>query len=539
MKTKQPLLIISITFVFLLACQALTQQLPGNELSSVTATPQATPTLEPITEKTLAGLIVQSPTFGSGPGPYMGDYPIFGLGIVNQEGQLIEFAESGQMVGYSRSSPYIVYQAFDYSSGGNGRLRSFNVETGETININDDLNGNKNIITWLPDAPSRFIYKNDLEAYLFEAYGYFEGEEILLADASNGDVSLLLEHTFQSTISPDQAAIAYTAGELMYGQADNTQEGAGCFHPYMYDIGTLTSTPVDLSSLSETPTCVGYPQWSPDGKTIAWDGYFGNQTFRLILFDVETGNGKIYGEIPGYTGGSQFPSGWNMDQAPFWIDENTIWTANYEINIKTGETSSPREVPKDDGEYVPKPISRNDGRLTASLNPEGIVEIKDLNDQLLASYALEDIYIGDKSNANFTSEQYRTYIIDWSPFAPPGGVVSIIPTPEPSPTSPPPAFTCKGAPRARLQIGDVGRVTFTDGTKTILRSSPETNAGDNTIDRLPEGTEFEVIGGPVCYPRPGRRDAYVYWEIKVPTRNNKTGWAAEGDQNTYYIEPWR
>ncbi|MCQ3954934.1 MAG: hypothetical protein DPW15_16990, partial [Chloroflexi bacterium] len=85
------------------------------------------------------------------------------------------------------------------------------------------------------------------------------------------------------------------------------------------------------------------------------------------------------------------------------------------------------------------------------------------------------------------------------------------------------------------RVGDAARITFTDGASTLLRSKPE--AGDNVVDKLPEGTEFEIIGGPVCYPRPGRNDSYVYWEILVASRNNRTGWVAEGDLNGYYIEP--
>ena len=81
-----------------------------------------------------------------------------------------------------------------------------------------------------------------------------------------------------------------------------------------------------------------------------------------------------------------------------------------------------------------------------------------------------------------------------------------------------------------------GRITFTDGTSTFLRSEPE--GGNNIVDKLPEGTEFEIIGGPMCVQRPGRSDAYVYWKIVVPSRKNRSGWVAEGDANNYYLEPW-
>ena len=85
-------------------------------------------------------------------------------------------------------------------------------------------------------------------------------------------------------------------------------------------------------------------------------------------------------------------------------------------------------------------------------------------------------------------------------------------------------------------MGVTGRVTYTDGQTIRLRSAPE--AGDNVIDQLPEGTEFEVIDGPVCTPRIDRTDAFVYWKVKVPTRNGISGWLAEGTFNAYFIEPW-
>ena len=104
-------------------------------------------------------------------------------------------------------------------------------------------------------------------------------------------------------------------------------------------------------------------------------------------------------------------------------------------------------------------------------------------------------------------------------------------TPEPSST---PAFSCPLAPNPRVKVGDLARITFTTGQKTRLRSVPE--AGDNVIAMLAEGTEFKIIGGPACYLRPGRNDAYVYWKVSV-TSNSQEGWLSEGDSDSYFIEP--
>lgn len=104
-------------------------------------------------------------------------------------------------------------------------------------------------------------------------------------------------------------------------------------------------------------------------------------------------------------------------------------------------------------------------------------------------------------------------------------------TPEPTST---PAFSCPLAPKPRVKVGDNARITFTNGQKTRLRSAPE--AGDNMVAMLAEGTEFEIIDGPVCYLRSGTNQAYVYWKIFVAS-NSQEGWLAEGDSDSYYVEP--
>ncbi|MCI0616979.1 SH3 domain-containing protein [bacterium] len=114
---------------------------------------------------------------------------------------------------------------------------------------------------------------------------------------------------------------------------------------------------------------------------------------------------------------------------------------------------------------------------------------------------------------------------------PQSNVILARPTDTKPPTTP---FICSLAPEIRLQIGNKARITFTSGEKTRLRSAPE--GGDNLIATLSEGTELEIIDGPVCYPRPGRSDAYVYWKVHVTT-NGLEGWLAEGDADAYYLEP--
>jgi hypothetical protein len=537
MKTKQSLWVISIAFIILLACQPLTPAVTSEPTSRppTAPAPSATPTPELVTEKSLAGLLVSSPALGS-----LQEFGIqsYGLGIVNEDGELVRIADPAQFDSYSPSGKKIVYQ-HGYSQGLTRyayHLKVYHADTGQTVEVEDGLEGVKEVITWLDSEPDKFIYFNNYGALLFEAYGYFEGQEILMADSSTGEVSLLLEDVFQFEVSPDQTLIAFTNGEQLKLQTDNMEYGAGCFHPQLYNIAQAASSAFDLSSLSEEPVCAGYPMWAPDGKRIAWIGYFEDDTFRPIVFDVGTGKGKFYDEIPAH-GGGQFPGGWGINPSPGWIDERTFWTPNYEVDTETDTTSTSRENPWGEVIYSsePEPTTHPDGKLNVKL-AEGVIEVTYTNGNILASYALDDLYKGSKGPISFAdTEYYPTFLPDWSPYAPPAGVVSDIPDVDLNSTPAPP-FSCSNAPTTRLQVGDSARISFTDGTSTLLRSAPE--AGDNVVDKLPEGTELEITGGPVCYPRPGRSDAYVYWEVLVPSRSNRTGWVAEGDLDSYYVEPW-
>jgi len=88
------------------------------------------------------------------------------------------------------------------------------------------------------------------------------------------------------------------------------------------------------------------------------------------------------------------------------------------------------------------------------------------------------------------------------------------------------AFTCPGAPAARLQTGSNATVLRDPPSSSNLRANPNRSA--NVVARLPPGTAFVVQDGPRC------ADGFVWYRT---TYNNLTGWLAEGQGTQYFVGP--
>jgi hypothetical protein len=108
------------------------------------------------------------------------------------------------------------------------------------------------------------------------------------------------------------------------------------------------------------------------------------------------------------------------------------------------------------------------------------------------------------------------------------GESGVVPQPTlPAPPPPPGTVHCPGTPASIVSTGIEARVTFTTGTPLNMRQTASTSAA--VVRILPEGSTFDVIGGPQC------ADGYTWWQIRLP--GNTYGWAAEGDMDDYFIEP--
>ncbi len=78
---------------------------------------------------------------------------------------------------------------------------------------------------------------------------------------------------------------------------------------------------------------------------------------------------------------------------------------------------------------------------------------------------------------------------------------------------------------SRLAPGGLGRVT--PGLPNNLRISPSLQA--QIIGQIPAGAVFEVLSGPQCDPA-----GLAWWQVSY---GGLTGWTAEGQGSTYYVDP--
>ena len=86
-------------------------------------------------------------------------------------------------------------------------------------------------------------------------------------------------------------------------------------------------------------------------------------------------------------------------------------------------------------------------------------------------------------------------------------------------------FVCFGAPPPRLAAGTQAVVVEEQGDNN-LRAEPDTTA--TLLGVIPAGRTVDVTDGPVC------ADGYAWWQV---TYGGQTGWTAEGEGSTYWLQP--
>ncbi|MEM6530623.1 MAG: SH3 domain-containing protein, partial [Chloroflexota bacterium] len=92
-----------------------------------------------------------------------------------------------------------------------------------------------------------------------------------------------------------------------------------------------------------------------------------------------------------------------------------------------------------------------------------------------------------------------------------------------------PSPSCSNAPAPRLTVGNNARVMFMNGVPLNVRTAPS----GTLIMQISQGSVVNVVGGAICSQN------YYWWNIQFELQGvTVSGWAAEGDSERYYLEPY-
>jgi uncharacterized protein YraI len=91
---------------------------------------------------------------------------------------------------------------------------------------------------------------------------------------------------------------------------------------------------------------------------------------------------------------------------------------------------------------------------------------------------------------------------------------------------PPPPPACPGFISSRLTVGGKGAVTTYPNLPNRIRSGP--GFANATLGYIPVAGVFTVLSGPYC------ADYTAWWQVNY---NGLVGWTAEGQGNTYWLQP--
>ena len=227
-------------------------------------------------------------------------------------------------------------------------------------------------------------------------------------------------------------------------------------------------------------------------------------------------------------GGSVGSIGYQPPNLPIKISINTNGdlSVSWEHSIQTAIGTFSADVTSNLSEVYQ---DRN-GVLIVNVN--GVNSVYDLNGRNNVGITLESGYYQQvelrKEGNNWYFEAIRVFREPLSPLQDSDSYSESTEAPSLAVST---SFSCPKAPDSRLKVGSNAIVIE---ATTRLRSDPEVS--ENIIFLLAERDLLEIIEGPICSPRPGRSDYFVFWKVVVPSRSLE-GWVAEGDSDFYFIQP--
>lgn len=305
---------------------------------------------------------------------------------------------------------------------------------------------------------------------------------------------------FSPSWSPDGEWIAYHSSQLGRKHGSGQDWGYDIFAIHPDGSGTKNLT-ADLSARYVHQVSWS-PSWSPDGNWIAFAFEEGEGGTEKAIYIMQA-------------------DGANPVKATF-----------------AGGNYNPLWAPR--GDKVAFESNRDGDRDLYFFNPAAASQVTQLTyngdwDDRLIAWLPDGVHLlvyteGGLRLYNTDTLQYGTYIFYQAITSLQSANISAAAW---SPPPPPRYALPKACPvkYTRLQVGGKAVVSKALDLPNRIRSEPK--KGDNIIAQIYPGTTVTILEGPVC------ADGVVWWKVAHSSIPDGAGWTAEGDGETFFLDPLR
>jgi WD40 repeat protein len=256
----------------------------------------------------------------------------------------------------------------------------------------------------------------------------------------------------------------------------------------------ITQTADKVHTLRGYSDAVDTAQFSPDGKYILTGGWNG----LPIVWDAKTGLQvtQLIAHNNSLTGTAFSPDGKYMLTAG--IDGKAdLWDAQSTQQVRTFHAHGFRSIA-----FSP------DGKYFVGGNDDGTAILWDIRSETpvrIYNTRTKDVF----SVAFSPDGKYiLTGSVDGSTILWDSGIT---------------ITQCGNSPPSKMIVGKSGHII--PGPPSRLRAQPD----GTVIGSVPGDATFTVLRGPLC-----GADGIAWWQVNY---NGQTGWLAEGEGSTYYLEP--
>ncbi len=260
-----------------------------------------------------------------------------------------------------------------------------------------------------------------------------------------------------------------------------------------------------------------------------WVVSSGNDFSTIYKIDTATNELQDIGDFGIWDGGIKIAAG----EGSLWLINFTMGNTLIQLDGETGEKLEEIDLARISGRAID--LTTTQGAVWVLFNQGAVAKVDAVQRQIFSiinvSANVNEIFAQAGAVWVIGQANATVYRIDTAQNRVVGQAVtgSNMPTLTLPPTQTLSVYeACSGAPATRLHIGDRARVAMYPYENQRIRQEPSSGSAILTLFR--PGTLMKILEGPVC------ANGWVWWKVQSYTTGD-IGWTAEGDSNSYWLEP--